>query len=42
MAGFEVAGSLANSAPVKIIMPVSETMYVGQMVMAGQFGNRSG
>ncbi len=31
MAGFECAGSLANSAPIKLIMPVSETMYVGQM-----------
>ncbi len=33
MAGFEWAGSLTNSAPIKVITPISETMYVGQLVM---------
>jgi len=31
MAGFKWAGSLTNSAPNTIILPISETMYVGQL-----------
>ncbi|KKL57133.1 hypothetical protein LCGC14_2238480 [marine sediment metagenome] len=38
MAGFEWAGSLTNSAPIKMVLPVGETMYVGQMAQ-WDFGN---
>lgn len=38
MAGFEYAGSLANSAPIKMVLPVSETMYVGQFAQ-WDYGN---
>lgn len=46
MAGFEYAGSLANSAPIKMILPVGETMYVGQLAQwdfgAGKVGTAYG
>lgn len=38
MAGFEWAGSLTNSAPIKMVLPVSETMYVGQLAQ-WDYGN---
>ena len=38
MAGFEWAGSLTNSAPIKMVLPVGETMYVGQLAQ-WDFGN---
>ncbi len=38
MAGFEWAGSLTNSAPIKMVLPIGETMYVGQMAQ-WDFGN---
>lgn len=33
MAGFYVSGSTVNSAPIKMVVPISEDMYVGQLVM---------
>ncbi len=38
MAGFEWAGSLTNSAPIKMVLPIGETMYVGQLAQ-WDFGN---
>jgi len=41
-AGFQIAGSLVNSAPIVRRLMTGETMYQGQLVMGGQTGGLGG